>query len=291
VPRQRVSPYARRLAAELGIDVANLAGTGQDGAVVAADVRQAATRHEAPPPTVAVPAGPASAPPTTPPGRDRAAALRRAIADLMTRSNREIPHFYLATTIDLSRVTTYLAMLNAERPVTSRLVPAAALLKAAALAARKVPHVNGSWVDDAFVPARNVHLGVAVSLRTGGLLVPAIHDADTLSLDELMAALRDVVQRARAGRLHRTEMADGTLTVTSLGERGVEAAFGVIYPPQVALVGFGRVADRPWAVDGMLTVRPVVTATLAADHRAIDGHVAGLYLSAIEDLLAQPEEL
>ena len=121
--------------------------------------------------------------------------------------------------------------------------------------------------------------------------MPAIHDADTLGLDQLMAALRDVVQRARGGRLHRTEMTEGTLTVTNLGERGVESVFGVIYPPQVALVGFGRVVDRPWAVDGMLAVRPVITATLAADHRAIDGHVGALYLSAIEDLLARPEEL
>jgi pyruvate dehydrogenase E2 component (dihydrolipoamide acetyltransferase) len=146
-------------------------------------------------------------------------------------------------------------------------------------------------VDDAFRPSEHVHLGVAVSLRQGGLIAPAIHDADTLDLDALMAALRDLVTRARGGRLRGSEMSDGTLTVTSLGDRGVEAVHGVIYPPQVALVGFGRVVDRPWAVDGMLAVRPVVTATLAADHRATDGHVGGLYLSAVDDLLQRPEEL
>jgi pyruvate dehydrogenase E2 component (dihydrolipoamide acetyltransferase) len=291
VPRQRVSPYARRLASDLGVDVGDLAGTGRGGAVVAADVLHAAARRDALTPPVAGPPTPAVVPPTAPRTEDRAAARRRAIADLMARSNREIPHFYLATTIDLGRVMAHLATLNAERPVFSRLVPAALLLKAAALAAQRVPQVNGSWTDNGFVPAEHVHLGVAVSLHAGGLLVPAIHDADTLALDELMTALRDVVQRARTGRLHRTEMAEGTLTVTSLGDRGVDSVHGVIYPPQVALVGFGRVVDRPWAIDGMLAVRPVVTASLAADHRAIDGHLGGLFLSAIEDLLACPEEL
>jgi pyruvate dehydrogenase E2 component (dihydrolipoamide acetyltransferase) len=217
--------------------------------------------------------------------------MRRAIAALMARSKREIPHYYLSASIDLKRTSDFLASRNAELPVNQRLVPAALLLKAAALCARKVPAVNGFWVDDGFVAAEHVNLGVAVSLRQGGLIAPAIVDADQLSVEHLMAALRDLVARARTGRLRRSEMTDGTLTVTNLGDRGVETVFGVIYPPQVALVGLGRVIDRPVAVDGMLAVRPVVTATLSVDHRATDGHVGGQFLSAMDDLLQRPEDL
>ena len=193
--------------------------------------------------------------------------------------------------MDLTPGMTHLARLNADRPVSARLVPAALMLKATALAAREMPQLNGYWTDGAFSAAEHVHLGVAVALRQGGLIAPAIHHADRLDLDTMMAALRDLVGRARSGRLRGSEMTDGTLTVTSLGERGVEAVFGVIYPPQVALVGFGRVVDRPWAVDGLLGIRPVVTATLSADHRATDGHIGGLFLSRVADLLSRPEDL
>jgi pyruvate dehydrogenase E2 component (dihydrolipoamide acetyltransferase) len=297
--RRRVSPYARRLARELGVDLAGLTGSGADGAVVAADVRRATTAARPVEPSVEPPVQRQVEPSVEAPVQrqverttvDRSAGMRHAIAQLMARSKREVPHYYLATTIDLARATDHVAQLNADRPVTARLVPAVLLLKATAGAARRVPQLNGFWVDDAFRPADHVHLGVAVSLRQGGLIAPAIHDADTLDLDTLMAALKDVVMRARGGRLRGSEMSDGTLTVTSLGDRGVEAVYGVIYPPQVGLVGFGRVVDRPWAVNGMLTVRPVVTATLSADHRATDGHIGGLYLAAVDELLQKPEEL
>jgi pyruvate dehydrogenase E2 component (dihydrolipoamide acetyltransferase) len=136
-----------------------------------------------------------------------------------------------------------------------------------------------------------VHLGVAVSLRGGGLIAPALHDADTLPLDELMAGMKDLVTRARSGRLRSSEMSDPTITVTNLGEQGAEAVHGVIYPPQVALVGFGRIVERPWAVDGMLTVRPILIATLAADHRVSDGHRGGLLLDTIDRFLQEPESL
>jgi pyruvate dehydrogenase E2 component (dihydrolipoamide acetyltransferase) len=169
-------------------------------------------------------------------------------------------------------------------------LPAALLLKATALAAREVPALNGFW-HDGFEPAPAVHLGVAVSLRGGGLLAPAIHDADQLSLDDMMRALRDLVERARAGRLRSSEMSDPTLTVTNLGDQGADEVHGVIYAPQVALVGFGRILERPWASGGMLGVRPTVRATLAADHRASDGHEGSRLLAAIDRLLQAPEAL
>ncbi|MDX3242161.1 2-oxo acid dehydrogenase subunit E2 [Streptomyces sp. ME18-1-4] len=209
----------------------------------------------------------------------------------MSRANRDIPHYYLSTTMDMAAATDWLHEHNRRSPVGERLLPAALLLKAAALAAREVPELNGFWTDDHFTGGEGVHLGVAVSLRGGGLVAPALHDADTLGLPRLMAGLKDVVARARTGRLRGSEVSDATITVTNLGDQGVETVFGVIYPPQVALVGFGRVVDRPWAVDGLLGVRPVVTATLSADHRATDGAVGARYLSAVSRLLQNPEEL
>jgi pyruvate dehydrogenase E2 component (dihydrolipoamide acetyltransferase) len=165
------------------------------------------------------------------------------------------------------------------------------LYKASALAARTYPELNGFWRNDRFERAAAVHLGVAIALRGGGLIAPAVHDADTLSLVDLMAALRDVTARARAGRLRSSEMSDPTITVTNLGDQGVDAVFGVIYPPQVALVGFGRVAPRPWADGTTVEVRPIVEMTLAADHRATDGHVGARFLATIERHLHHPEEL
>jgi pyruvate dehydrogenase E2 component (dihydrolipoamide acetyltransferase) len=217
--------------------------------------------------------------------------MRTAIGRLMTRSKREVPHYYVGHHVDLERALTWLEERNLDRPVRERVLPAVLLLKATALAAREYPELNGFWVDDAFRPSEAVHLGVAISLRQGGLIAPAILDAQEKSLDELMAALRDLVTRTRAGRLRASEMSDATLTVTNLGDQGVEWVYGVIYAPQVALVGFGRVAQRPWAVDGLLGVRRVVSATLSADHRASDGHRGALLLAAIDRQLQRPEGL
>ncbi len=289
--RKQVSPYARRLAAELGVDVDQL--DSGNGAIHALDVLAAASRGQ---PGAAVPAeAPAEAQPEPP---EPAAVIplghrpgRTAIAALMARSKREIPHYYVAQTVDLGTVTEWLHRTNRSRAVTDRIVPAAAILRATALAAREIPELNGFWVDGAFVPGEAVHLGVAVSVRDGALVAPAIRDAADLGLPDLMAALRDLVRRARAGRLTRAEMADPTLTVTDLGDQGVEEVIGVIYPPQVALLGVGRIVERPWAVHGLLGVHPVVRLTLSGDHRATDGVTGSRFLATIDRLLQHPEEL
>jgi pyruvate dehydrogenase E2 component (dihydrolipoamide acetyltransferase) len=223
--------------------------------------------------------------------QDRVSTLRRAIGSLMSRSKKSIPHYYLSTTLDLRAALEWMQQVNQQRPVASRLVHSALLLKATALAAREIPEVNGFFTDGIFRPSSSVHLGVAVALRHGGQVAPAIHDADTLPLDVLMQRLRDLVGRARAGRLQRAEMADPTITVMNLGDLGVEAVFGVIYPPQVAMVGLGRMVEQPWAHDGLLGVRPAVAATLSADHRVSDGLRGGRFLARIDELLQKPEEL
>jgi pyruvate dehydrogenase E2 component (dihydrolipoyllysine-residue acetyltransferase) len=281
--RTRATPLARRLADVLGIDLRQVTGTGVGGTVRADDVRKLTGVKE---PTTAAPM-----PAAKTAAADRAAAMRRAIGELMSRSKREIPHYYLSTTIDFSAADAWMRDHNRRAPVAERLIPAALLLKAAALAAREVPQLNGFWTNDHFTPASDVHLGVAIALRGGGLIAPALHDADTLELPDLMARLKDLTARARSGRLRSLETTDPTLTVTSLGDQGVEAVFGVIYPPQVALVGFGKVTLRPCAVGALLGVRPTVTATLSADHRASDGAIGARYLATLDRLLQHPEEL
>lgn len=289
--RPRVSPLARRTAEQLQVDLAEVDGSGPGGSIVQADVERAAgTPTEqvtpvAPPPPVEQPAPAEPAPPS------HQDAMRKAIGALMARSKREIPHYYLEHQIEMTRAMAWLEEQNRERGVAERLLPSVLLLSAVAKAAAKTPALNGFWIDEGFRPAPGVHLGVAISLRGGGLVAPAIHDADEKGLDRLMAELRDLVNRAREGRLRSSEMSDPTLTVTNLGERGADLVHGVIYPPQVALVGFGAVRTVPWATDGMIGAKPAVTATLAADHRQSDGHAGSRFLALIDHLLQEPEEL
>jgi pyruvate dehydrogenase E2 component (dihydrolipoamide acetyltransferase) len=286
--RQRISPLARKLAAELALDLGTVHGTGPEGTITRADVERAAAVRPAavpaPPPPAAAAAGPAAVP-------EPQAGMRRAIAAAMARSNREIPHYYLQTRIDMSRALRWLEAENQKRPLQARLLPAVLLLKAVARALGDVPELNGYWLDDRHQPQEAVHIGFAVALRQGGLIAPAIHHVDLKSLDELMEALRDLIPRVRAGRLRSSEMSDATITVTNLGDLGVETVYGVIYPPQVALVGFGKIMEQPWAEHGMLGIRPVLTATLAADHRATDGRRGAQFLDALNHSLQEAATL
>jgi pyruvate dehydrogenase E2 component (dihydrolipoamide acetyltransferase) len=271
--RVRATPAARRLAEERGVALASVRGTGPEGAVTREDVERAVR------------------PPTVERGEKPSEGMRLAIAAAMARSNREIPHYYLETHIDMTRALAYLAETNEKLPLEERLLPAVLLLKSVALALRDVPELNGYWIDDALQKKEEIHIGFAISLRKGGLVTPAIHGVDKKTLPEIMAALRDLVPRARAGRLRSSELTDGTVTVTNLGDLGVETVYGVIYPPQVALVGFGKILERPWAESGMIGIRPVVSATLAGDHRATDGARGAAFLEALARRLQEPANL
>ncbi|AOW93618.1 branched-chain alpha-keto acid dehydrogenase subunit E2 [Rhodococcus sp. WMMA185] len=268
--RTRATPAARREAAARGIDLASLTGTGPEGAVTLDDVEAAAA-----------PAAPI----------DRTAETRRAIAAAMSRSKREIPHYYLTERISLAHTLDWLSRVNADRSVTERLLPVVLQIKAVALAAKKYPDMNGFWRGDGFESADAVHVGVAIALRQGGLVAPAIHDVADKSLEQIAGELADLVRRVRSGSMRSSEMSDPTLTVTSLGDEGVESVIGVIYPPQVALVGFGRTVERPWADGTEIRVVPTVVASLAADHRVSDGRRGALFLSEVADLLEHPERL
>lgn len=279
--RLAVSPSARRLATELGVDLGTIQGSGPHGAIQRSDVEAAART-----------AGQKGVAPVPVPERGTLRdGMRQAIAAAMTRSNREIPHYYLGMEIDMSRPLQWLEGENLKRPIRERILPVALLLKAVAMALGNVPELNGFWLDNRLQPSAEAHIGFAIALRDGGLITPAIHHVDRLSLQELMTALGDLIERTRAGRLRSSEMSDATITVTNLGDLGVGTVFGVIYPPQVALVAFGRTMERPWAENGMLGVRRTVTATLAADHRATDGHRGSQFLDALNRYLQSPEKL
>lgn len=274
----RVSPAARKRAAELGIDAAMLAGSGPEGSVQLADVERAAASRQ-------------PAPARAPPRGFNAVQMRAAIAAAMSRSKREIPHYYLQQAVDFEAAARWLQTYNAERAPAERLLPAALLLAATARGLAAAPQLNGFYENGAVRPGTGIHIGWAIALRGGGLVAPAIHHADRKSVPELMQALRDLVQRARSGGIRSSELMDPTVTVTSLGERGADGVLGVIYPPQLALVGFGRIAPRPWVAGGQIVPRQVVQLSLAADHRASDGHLGGLLLAAIDEALQQPDTL
>ena len=290
-----VSPVARRTAGSMGIDLKTVSGTGPQGAITLHDVEHAAAtaHHETPkPPPRPAPADEPAAPMSAAEkARARGAAMRASIAAAMSRSKREIPHYYLADEIILDTALAWLTEQNAGLPITERLLPAVLQLKAVALATVKFGEFNGFWRDDGFEPASGQHVGVAISLRGGGLVAPAIHDVSEKTLAELMADLTDLVARARSGSLRSSEMSDPTITVTNLGDKGVDSVFGVIYPEQVAIVGFGRPAQRVVVVDGGIRVATTVHASLAADHRASDGARGALFLAEINRLLQQPAEL
>ena len=291
------SPSARQLALELGVDLATVTGTGPHGAIGRGDVEAAARAAGTKPPAPAEPVSPAQAEPSAEKATGKPAptaamkAMRQAIAAAVSRSNREIPHYYLESEIDLSRPLKWLEEENRKRSLRERILPVALLVKAVALALREVPELNGFWQNDQLEVRPDIHIGFAVALRQGGLISPAVHHVDQLGVGEVMERLVDLIERTRTGHLRGSEMTDATVSVTSLGDRGVRTVYGVIYPPQVALIGFGRISERPWAEDGMLGVRRCVTATLAADHRATDGHQGALFLEALNRHLNLPETL
>ncbi len=268
--RIRITPAALRLAQRKGIDPRKLGdiGTGPDGAFTLADIEGATPS----------PASPLD-------------GMRTAIAAAMTRSKAEIPHYYLAHAVDLSTAQAFVEQVNANRAPDQRLLLGALYLKAVAKALRKYSEFNGYFTSGGFQPASAINPGMAITLRGGGLVAPAILDADSHTLDDLMASMRDLAGRVRAGRFRATELSDATITVSSLGERGVDQLFGVIYPPQVAIIGIGTPRQRPFVVNGAVKPRLTTTLTLAADHRVSDGHRGALFLRAIDKHLQKPEKL
>jgi pyruvate dehydrogenase E2 component (dihydrolipoamide acetyltransferase) len=278
------SPAARARAAELGLTLGSFQGSGPGGAVLLSDVERVAEARPAP---------------SEPRKDDRAkgkpgldmAEMRRAIAAAMSRSKREIPHYYLCHEIDLQPAQDWLTARNADRVPDQRLLMGALLIRATVGALAKVPELNGRFEAEPFAPSAAIHCGLAVAMRGGGLIAPAILDAQDMDLDAVMAAIRDMVVRTRTGRLRNSEITQGTITVSSLGETGADSLIGVIYPPQVALVGFGAPRPKAMVFEGAVRPRLAVTVSLSADHRVSDGRRGAIFLSEISRLLQEPDSL
>lgn len=271
----KATPAARVRAQELGLDLASISGSGPGGAIVLDDVERAQPQK--------------TRPQTEP--RSPIEEMRKAIAAAMARSKATIPHFYLSETMDVQPAIEFLTRINAERVPSERVLLGAVFLRAMALAASKVKTMNGHYTDGAFKPSSVVNPGVAVALRGGGLVAPALMDAASLTLDQTMTAMKDIVARARAGRLKSSEMTEGTITLSSLGETGAEAMTGIIFPPQVSLVCIGAPQVRPWVLDDHVVPRSVVTLTVSADHRVNDGRQVARFISEFETLIQEPETL
>jgi pyruvate dehydrogenase E2 component (dihydrolipoamide acetyltransferase) len=271
--RIKASPAARKRAKELGVDLASLA-SGSGEAIQLSEV-------EAPHEKKEEPAG----------GAPVVDGMRQAIAKAMSRSNAEIPHYYLSTPINMTPALAWLSELNAKRSIKERILPAALVIRAVVKALEEVPALNGFWQEGEPRLSEAVNPGIAIALRKGGLITPALLNAEQMNLDETMAALNDLITRTRSGKLRGSEMTQQTVTITNLGDLGVERVYGVIYPPQVALVGLGRISDAPWAEGDALSVRKVMQATIAGDHRATDGRTGGLFLQKLEQFLQNPQEL
>lgn len=270
----KASPLAKRMAAERSIDLTTIKGSGEGGAITKEDVEKAIVGKIAPP-------------------EEKAAVtenIRMAVASAMSKSNREIPHYYLETKVDMSKPLSWLTEANNQRTVKQRLLPAVLFIKAVAKALKEVPDLNATW-ENGLQRKPDINIGFVVSLRAGGVVIPAIQHADKKSIDDIMTSLNDIIPRARSLKLRSSELSESTITVTNLGDDNVEVVYGVIYPPQVALVGFGSITDQPWVENGMIGIRPVLHITLSGDHRATDGATGSRFLTMVKNYLGNPGQL
>jgi pyruvate dehydrogenase E2 component (dihydrolipoamide acetyltransferase) len=265
------SPKARRLAAERGIDLATLTGSGPGGAVLAADVTEGAAAG------AAVPSGR----PETP----AISTVWRIMAERMTASWTSAPHFYLVREVNVSRLVSWLPKARARTGAHVTYTDLLVKLVAAALAQH--PRANASWRDGAIVQNTEINIGLAVAVADG-LVVPVLHRPDTLGLAELTARREDLVSRAQAGKLRPPDIQGGGFTISNLGMFGVDAFNAIVNPPQAAILAVGRIADRVVAVDGRPVVQPTMVLTLSCDHRAIDGARGARFLGALADLIEEP---
>jgi pyruvate dehydrogenase E2 component (dihydrolipoamide acetyltransferase) len=259
------SPKARRLAAERGVDIKALRGSGPGGAVLTPDVPSA---------------------PITPRVEDRGVGtVWRIMAERMTASWTTAPHFYLFREVNVSRLIAWREQAN--KQTGPRITYTDLLVKLVAAALSRHPGVNASWKDGTIVRSTDINIGLAVAIEAG-LVVPVIHRADTLSLQEIAARRDDMVSRGQAGKLRPADIQSGGFTISNLGMYGVDAFHAIVNPPQAAILAVGRIADRVVALNGQPAVQPTMMLTLSCDHRALDGARGAQFLGALADLIEEP---
>jgi pyruvate dehydrogenase E2 component (dihydrolipoamide acetyltransferase) len=265
--RRLASPKARRLAEARGIDLDAVVGSGPNGAVVARDVADTAGGETG----------------------FETGTVWRLMAERTQRSWQEVPHVFLSRDVDASRLEGWRIAARA-KPGGEKITHTDLLVKTCAEALRRHPRVNASWREGTIVPGAGVNVAIAVA-TDDGLVAPVVHRADTLDLGAISARRREIAEAARAGRLRPADVQGGTFTISNLGMYGVDAFQAIVNTPQAAILAVGRIADRPWAIDGELVVRPVMTLTLSFDHRVVDGARGAEFLDTLALLVEEPAGL
>lgn len=277
------SPKARRLAREQGKDLAALSGSGPDGAVLAADVLAAqTTTHQ----ENTVPAVEESTLPFAEASSVAVSTVWRIMAERTTRSWNEVPHFYLAREVDASRLIAWREHLLLERGA-QEVTYTDLLVKVVASALRAHPRLNSTWSAGSITLQPEIHIGLAVAVDVG-LVVPVIHQADKLSLRELAWRRKELVAKAREGKLRPQDLSNGTFTISNLGMYGVDTFNAIINQPQAAILAVGRIAERVVPVGGQPAVRPVMAFTLSCDHRVVDGARGARFLDTLAGFIEEP---
>lgn len=282
----RASPMARHIAAEHGLDLSRISGSGPQGRVIRADVEAAlsAPTSEAPQPAAA----PAPAAAEGDDERVSLSQMRRTIARRMAESTRTVPHFFLTTTVDATEMASLRKQINAQTADEGvKITFNDMVVKGVAVAIRKVPEVNVSFAEDSLIRHKRVHIGVAVATDRG-LIVPVIRDVDQKGIGQVARETRDLAERANSGKLQPSDYTGGTFTVSNLGMFGVEQFNAVINPPEAAILAVGAITREPTERDGQIVLRDRMKLTLSVDHRALDGAIGARYLQALKAVLEKP---
>jgi pyruvate dehydrogenase E2 component (dihydrolipoamide acetyltransferase) len=281
----RASPVARHIAAEHGLDLAQIQGSGPQGRVIRSDVEAALATSPTPAPPQA-PRAPSQPQPQPAAGDEKVqlSQMRRTIARRMAESTRAVPHFFLTVTVDATE------LVKLRTQITEQGVKVSfndLVVKGAALALRKVPEVNVSFAEDSLIKHAQVHIGIAVATERG-LIVPVIRNVDQKALSQIAQEARDLAERAQAGKLQPNDYIGGTFTVSNLGMFGVEQFNAVINPPEAAILAVGAIVKEPADYQGEIALRDRMRLTLSVDHRALDGATGARYLQALKELLEKP---
>ncbi|HVI09656.1 MAG TPA: dihydrolipoamide acetyltransferase family protein [Candidatus Binatia bacterium] len=276
----RISPKARRLAKELGVDLAAVRGSGAGGEILASDIQSAAGASSA---------ASASAKPS---GLEVPTTLGRLMAERTTQSWTTVPHFFVTREIDAGELNQYRAKLTAELELSHKIkITHTDLL--VALTARvllKHPRLNASWTAEGIRLHDRVNMGVAIAVNDG-VVAAVIPNAHKATVAEIATQSREIAERARAGKLRPADIADATFTISNLGMYHVDAFSAIITPPQAAILAVGGIADRVVAVEGKPAVRQMLTVTLSCDHRVADGARAALFLNELAEAIREPHKM
>jgi pyruvate dehydrogenase E2 component (dihydrolipoamide acetyltransferase) len=269
------SPKARRLAAERGVDLRAVKGSGPGGAVLTTDLPSSAPLTSAP---LTLPSPPRGE-------QEKVGTVWRIMAERMASSWTTAPHFYLTREVNVARLVSWLG--KARQQTGAHVTYTDLLVKLVAASLVRHPRVNVSWTDGALERHAEINIGLAVAVDNG-LVVPVLHRADALGLAEIATRREDLVTRAQAGRLRPADVQGGVFTISNLGMYGVDAFSAIVNPPQAAILAVGRIADRVVPVGGQPAVQPTMVLTLSCDHRALDGARGAQFLGALADLIEEP---